>query len=54
MVQLNLKLEKEQPFQVKVFINQVLYLQIRAEKSKHTIMYREPNAGQIHNETKAN
>jgi len=39
---------------VTLYINQVLYLQIRAEKSKHTIMYREPNAGQTHNETTAN
>jgi hypothetical protein len=33
---------------VTVFINQVLYLQIRAEKFEHTITYREPNAGKIH------
>jgi hypothetical protein len=50
-VQLILKLEKEQPFQVTVISNQVLYLQIRAEKSEHTIMYRESSVGQIHNKT---
>jgi hypothetical protein len=49
-----LKVEEEQPFPVTVFTNQIFYLQVSAEKSKQTIMYREQIAGQIHNKSTDN
>jgi hypothetical protein len=41
LLQLILKIEKEQPFPVTVVTNQIFYLQVSAEKFKQIVMYHE-------------